>query len=30
VEDLALGDDLYRAIIGSLKNTIEKKIGLGK
>ncbi len=27
VEDLALGDDLYKAIIGSLKKTIEEKIG---
>ena len=30
VEDVALGDDLYRAIIGSLKKSIEKKIGMGK
>jgi glutathione synthase/RimK-type ligase-like ATP-grasp enzyme len=27
VEDLALGDELYRRIIGSLKKTIERKIG---
>jgi glutathione synthase/RimK-type ligase-like ATP-grasp enzyme len=28
VEDLALGDELYRRIIGSLKRSIERKIGL--
>jgi len=27
VEDLALGDELYRAIIGSLKKSIEQRIG---
>ena len=28
VEDVVLGDDLYRAIIGSLKNAIEEKLGI--
>ena len=28
VEDVVLGDDLYRAIIGSLKTCIEEKIGI--
>ncbi|HOZ40381.1 MAG TPA: RimK family protein [Flavobacteriales bacterium] len=28
VEDVALGDELYRAIIGSLKRSIEHKIGI--
>jgi glutathione synthase/RimK-type ligase-like ATP-grasp enzyme len=28
VEDVVLGDDLYKAIIGSLKRTIEEKIGI--
>ncbi|HOY27473.1 MAG TPA: RimK family protein [Flavobacteriales bacterium] len=28
VEDVVLGDDLYRAIIGSLKACIEEKIGI--
>jgi glutathione synthase/RimK-type ligase-like ATP-grasp enzyme len=28
VEDVVLGDELYRAIIGSLKNAIEEKIGI--
>jgi glutathione synthase/RimK-type ligase-like ATP-grasp enzyme len=28
VEDLALGDELYRRIIGSLKRDIERRIGI--
>jgi glutathione synthase/RimK-type ligase-like ATP-grasp enzyme len=28
VEDVTLGDELYRAIIGSLKRSIEHKIGI--
>lgn len=28
VEDQAMGDDLYRAIIGSLERSIERKIGI--
>jgi glutathione synthase/RimK-type ligase-like ATP-grasp enzyme len=28
VEDVVLGDELYRRIIGSLKRTIERKIGI--
>ena len=28
VEDVVLGDELYRAIIGSLKRSIEHKIGI--
>lgn len=28
VEDVELGDEIYRRIIGSLKNTIERKIGI--
>ena len=28
IEDVELGDEIYRRIIGSLKKRIEKKIGI--
>jgi glutathione synthase/RimK-type ligase-like ATP-grasp enzyme len=30
IEDVELGDEIYRRIIGSLKRTIEKKIGIAQ